>query len=85
MRKKRNSIKSPSSLPRKTSISLKMQRQAPFSRTQASELSVFVSSERTSAHSRLCGLFGLYCNYSVSATKMGGSLRQCVITNEGAV
>lgn len=48
MRKnKRNSIKLSFFLPRKTNISLKMQRHAPFLRTQVSELSVLVFSEQS--------------------------------------
>lgn len=74
MRKnKRNSIKSSFFLPRKTNISLKMQRHAPFLRTQASELSGFVFSEQ-SVEFQTCGLCGLYCGYSISATEVGGSL-----------
>lgn len=48
MRKnKRNSIKFSFFLPRKTSISLKMQRHAPVLRAQVSELSVLVFSEQS--------------------------------------
>lgn len=62
--------------------SLKMQRHAPFLRTQTSELSVFVFSEHRGEHSRFCGIFGLYCNYSIFVTQVVNRLRQYIITTK---